>query len=82
LGLQVPPPFFLGFFQLTLLTGIPFGVLWGICMWLLFWRGRDPLGCVVISALVGLSFGLTMAAYYRWKTRQLALPSWQNYPEG
>ncbi len=34
LGLEVPPPLFLGLLQYALVLGIPFGVLWGVGMWL------------------------------------------------
>jgi hypothetical protein len=41
LGLEVPPPLFLGFRKLTLLIGTGFGVLWGplwgVGMWLWVW---------------------------------------------
>jgi hypothetical protein len=51
LGLEVPPPLFLGFRKLTLLMGTFFGVLWGalwgVGMWLWAWQGmarRNPSG--------------------------------------
>jgi hypothetical protein len=83
LGLEVPPPLFLGFFTLTLLTGGFFGVLWGVVMWLIQWQsGRIPVEVAVLTAAgTGLLFGLTMAAYLRWKARQLGLPSWEDYPK-
>jgi hypothetical protein len=34
LGLEVPPPLFLGLLQYALVLGIPFGFLWGVGMWL------------------------------------------------
>jgi len=80
-GLKVPPPLFLGFFTLTVLFGIFFGVLWGEVMWLLQWKA-GLVGveiAVLISALAGLLFGLTMAGYYRWKAASLDLPSWKRY---
>lgn len=82
MGIEVPPPHFAGFWSLALGMGTFFGVLWGIFMWLLFWRAQDlSAGAVVgFSALAGLVFGLIMAGYYRWHRRRLALPRWEDYP--
>ena len=45
LGLDVPPPLFLGFLPLTLLMGAFFGAFWVAFMWPLQWgRGRCPWG--------------------------------------
>jgi len=63
LGLEVPPPLFLGFVELTVLMGAPFGILWGAGMWLLQWQAlRVPVvQGVVLSGGAGLLFGLSMA---------------------
>jgi hypothetical protein len=37
LGLRVPPPHFMGFVPLALVTGVFFGVLWGLAMAFLIW---------------------------------------------
>ncbi len=91
LGLEVPPPFFLGFGKLTLLMGTFFGalwgVLWGVGMWLSAWQGEMPVGIAVAittlaAVFAGLTFGLVMAWYTRWKAARLGLPaSWEDYPE-
>jgi hypothetical protein len=82
LGLEVPPPFFLGFITLTLLMGAFFGILWGALMWLLQWEAwHMPLELAVMaSAVAGLLFGPSMAGYYRWKAARLRLPPWESYP--
>jgi hypothetical protein len=82
MGFDVPPPFFLGFLTLTLLMGAFFGILWGACMWLLQWQAwHMPVELAVMtSAGAGLAFGLSMAAYYRWKAARLRLPPWESYP--
>jgi preprotein translocase subunit SecG len=51
-------------------------------MWLMLWRGQDmPVAlAVVTAAIAGLFFGLSMACYYRWRARKLALPAWEDYP--
>jgi hypothetical protein len=83
IGLQVPPPFFLGFLTLTLLSGVFFGVFWGAFMWVIQWQWWIiPVeGAIGASAAAGLFFGLAMAAYYRWKAVKLGLPSWNKYPQ-
>jgi hypothetical protein len=82
LRLNVPPPFFLGFLPLTLLMGVFFGIFWGAFMWLLQWQAwQMPLRVAVLAAATaGLAFGLSMAAYYRWKASRLRLPPWDYYP--
>jgi hypothetical protein len=82
LGLNVPPPYFLGFVPLTLLMGAPFGVLWGAVMWLVQWQFWHIPGKVAIlgSVLIGTLFGLIMAGCYRLKAARLELPSWDCYP--
>ena len=82
LGLQVPPPLFLGFVPLTLLAGGIFGAFWGLFMWLLQWQfWQVPVEVVFLSAGgAGLLFGLSMAAYCRWKAARLELSSWEKYP--
>ena len=85
LGLEVPPPFFLGFRQLTLLLGISFGVLWGAIMWLWVWRELGLVGSLAVgvpsTVLAGLLFGVIMALFFRWRAGRLELPSsWKDYP--
>ena len=50
----------------------------------LVWRdpGGMPLGWSIVgAAIVGVGFGLVMAAYYRKKARGLGLPRWEDYPQ-
>jgi hypothetical protein len=79
LGIRVPPPLFLGFLTLTVVMGLPFGLLWGAAMWLLMWRDMAPGVTIIAAAAAGLLFGLGMAAYCRWQASHLQLPSWKDY---
>lgn len=91
LGLEVPPPLFLGFRQLTILMGtffgLLFGPLWGAGMWLSVWQGQLPAGLVVLlsvftGGLAGLAWGLFMAWFMQGKAAQFGLPSsWEDYPQ-
>jgi hypothetical protein len=80
LGMDLPPPHFMGFISLAVVTGVPFGLLWGMAMWLLIWRGRPVWISATAAAVAGVLFGLVMAGYYRYSARRLKLPSWQKYP--
>lgn len=76
MGLRVRPPLYQSFASLAIGMGLWFGVLWGLVMWLLFWR-RDALSITTAfgaSLAAGVLFGLMMAAYYRRKARGLRLP--------
>ena len=81
IGLQVPPPLFLGFVTLTVANGVFFGVLWGVLMWVLIWHGGSPEVVIAASAAAGVLFGLAMAGYCRWKAAKLGLPPWKEYPK-
>jgi Family of unknown function (DUF6404) len=81
IGAEVPPPYFLSFSSAFLFSGVPFGILWAVFMWITVWHGR-PLPVVVVSAVIAaLLFGLIMGGFWRSKSRKLRLPSWQKFPE-
>ena len=82
LGVQVPPPLFLGFLPLLLILGSTFGLLFGLGIWLLQAVGFVDFSLVSIpvrAAFAGLFFGLFMAAYYRNLARKHNLGSWASY---
>jgi len=85
-GLRVPPPLFIGFASNTILLGTVFGFLWALLMlcgehWAL--GGTNLEFTFVVSALVGLFWGLWMAGFMAWYQRRLKLnlPRWRNYPD-
>ena len=80
LGIEVSPPHFASFWVLAAPMGAGFAIVWGLFMWLTLWQQRSPGLTVATAVLAGLLFGVTMAAYYRWRARKLALPRWQDYP--
>jgi hypothetical protein len=81
MGLEVPPPLFMGFGRMALLMGGFFGVFWGFCMWLLTWSRQGMPAWMVFSAsaLAGVLFGLAMAVYFRRLARKHKLPGWDDY---
>lgn len=84
LGLRLPPPHFLGFWQLVLVCGSFFGSIWGLVVYLLVWRAQQlPLAQAAGTSLcAGALFGCVMAAVYRRQARRLRLPAWHDYGGG
>jgi hypothetical protein len=78
LGVELPPPLFLGFITLTVVMGGFFAASWGVLMWLA-WQLSAPAVAAAAGG-AGLLFGLSMAVYYRVKAAELGLPSWSDYP--
>jgi Family of unknown function (DUF6404) len=87
LGLEVPPPFFLGFVKLAALMGTSFGALWGVLMWVWLWQGAIPASVaatmtVLAAVFAGIIFGVVMAWYMRRTAERLGIPSsWEDYLE-
>ena len=85
LRIEIPPPFFIPFFPLALLFGLPFGATMAIFFWLssgiLLWLSRGWSEEVFLVILVGsgAAFGLTLGAYCRLQASKLGLNSWNNY---
>jgi hypothetical protein len=60
-----------------------FGVFWGLFMlcWGWYWMGVfQPVGVLVLAVMAGVFFGLAMAGFGAWSTRNLRLPPWRDYP--
>ena len=80
-GILVPPPHFVGFLPLALLTGLPFGIVMNLLVAAFLLVTGKPLAWPV--AAIGVSgaivLGLTLAGYYRWSAARLGLPSWSEF---
>lgn len=82
-GVAVPPPPFLGFLSLFVLTGGLFGVLFGLGVWLLEnlrYDGIPGEKALWVALIAGVAFGLAMAAYYRHLARAHRLGPWSAFP--
>ena len=81
LGIDIPPPLFMGFWSSAAFMGTFFGVFWGILMWLILWSRQDmPISLALAApAFAGVLFGLCMAAYFRHLAHKHKLPSWAAY---
>jgi uncharacterized protein DUF6404 len=72
MGIETPPPHFASFGSIALMMGLFFGVGWGLVMWFLVWRADEvPIAIVICPWSPACS---------SVPSRQLALPSWQDYP--
>jgi hypothetical protein len=81
LGPEIPPPHFMAFGPLALLTGCVFGPLWALAMRLLVWQGQGWPFTLAAGAASGVLFGLGLALYYRRSAQRLGLTSWDRYPD-
>jgi hypothetical protein len=85
LGLNVPPPHFLGFFLIALLSGTLFGTGLAIGLGLPLLLIPVPVNSLSLTvflganALGGVIFGTTMGVYFRWSAHRLGLPSWTEF---
>jgi Family of unknown function (DUF6404) len=74
-GLEIPPPLFLGFLPLMAIAAVPAAIVSLLPIALLV----RPAVALVLAVWCGLIFGAIVAAYYRRKARDLALPVWEHY---
>ena len=79
LGAKVPPPHFMSFSSLALISGGFFGVLWGVAMWFVLWGSMGLPFATLMGLTAGALFGLSMGAYYRHSASKLKLPPWEEY---
>jgi hypothetical protein len=79
-GVKVPPPQFLGFGKLAILSGAWFAASWGAVMWLGSWsrHGVDVRLALLSACGAGLFFGLSMAGYFACQRRKHGLPTWES----
>ena len=74
LGVNVPPPHFIGFFSILIFTGGLFGILMTLFFAPMLDQSRS--GAVLIAACMGGAFGLAMACYYAYGRQIHRLPRW------
>ncbi|AWM41314.1 hypothetical protein GobsT_00600 [Gemmata obscuriglobus] len=80
-GFLIPPPHFLTFLPVALLTGVPLGIGLNVAVIVLRLLVGKPLAWPL--AMVGVSgailFGSLSAVYYRWSASRLGLPKWSAF---
>lgn len=81
-GIEIPPPIFGSFVPTAVFTGALFAIGWAAAMWLLP-GAQEPettlASAATTAGVAGVMFGLIMAGYYSWKSKQLKLPPWSEY---
>ena len=78
LGWNVPPPHFAPFWGNAIVSGLFFGIAWGVLVWFMSWsrQGMSLAGVLIAATGAGVLFGATMAGYYAHGKRKYSLPSW------
>lgn len=81
LGVDVPPPHFLGFGPHTLLLGLLFLVPWLLCGGAFLMLVGAPVrwSFAVGGVFTALLFGALNAAHAHWRAARLGLPSWRDF---
>ena len=78
LGFNIPYPHYNSFMNNALFTGIFFGLVWGLLMYLTIWKSQNlsfsAIALVVVFA--GTFFGLAMASYYKYGFKKYKLTPW------
>ena len=79
LGIHVPPPPFSRFWTNFLSFACVYTPFWGVVMWFIFWKahGTTLLSAATSTLIVGLMFGMVMAAFQRWRGQANHLPRWE-----
>jgi hypothetical protein len=80
LGVKVRPPHFQSFLVLTSITGGLFGL--GMLCVSLLWADVPNVVAFLLSSMAGVTFGVTMAAYFKQQAKDIQLPSWDKYQPG
>ena len=79
LGFKFPPTIFWKFHWCALALGFYFTVTWGLLMQLTVWRNEPPMQVAITSLGAGAMFGLSMAAYFKYRRQKLGLRSWESF---
>lgn len=79
-GLKIPPLPFASFWEVTLIMGFGFSLVWGLVMWFFTWQamGVQPSSAILRSLAGGLLFGIIMAAFHSWRKKANNLPDWKD----
>ena len=81
LGLRIPPPHFMRFIENVALTCGLFGVGWVVLTWITLGSSTSAslVPAVIAAVVIGLLFGVPMAAYYRHGARKHGIPLWKDF---
>jgi Family of unknown function (DUF6404) len=79
-GINLPPPFFMPFWQLASFFGVIFAIPTSALSWLVIsHNARMPLTTFCVASLFeGTVFGVAIASTFALRKRRFELPNWQN----
>ena len=79
LGVSIPPPPFSHFLTNFFSFAVVYTPFWGIVMWFILWRdqGAGLFSALTTALTAGLLFGITMAAFQKWRKEANQLPEWE-----
>lgn len=81
IGVNVPPPHFMGFTKLAMIWGTWFAVVWGAIMWAFVWSRQDTNILLAAGSAIaaGTFFGVSLAAVYARHRKKYGLPTWESF---
>jgi hypothetical protein len=85
LGVRVPPPHFVGFLVLALVSGAYFAVVYRLVIWFVdcIIRGRaQSIYPWVFTAIAAVIYGAFVSTYYDYGRRKYQLSSWSSLENG
>ena len=79
-GIDMPPPFFRGFWGNLAFRGITSALIMGMGMWVFVWsrHGYSPSAALATTGILGLLYGLVTAGIYERLRRLHGLPLWRD----
>ena len=79
LGINLPPPLYMGFIPLFLFAGSFFGIVFGAGVWVVRYMESRPMSLHEaggIALITGIAFGLAIAWFTRRLARKHCLGTW------
>ncbi|MDF3416286.1 hypothetical protein HKX54_17585 [Sulfitobacter sp. M57] len=79
LGWSARPPHYAPFWRIWSGYALWFGLVWGVAMWFIIWRGQgfSPASAAGAAALAGIIFGGLMAGYFARARHRYKLSRWE-----
>jgi hypothetical protein len=82
LGINLPPPLYMGFISLFLFAGSFFGIVFGAGVWIVRYMRARPMSLHEaggVALITGIAFGLAIAWFTRRLARKHGLGTWSSF---
>lgn len=79
LGREFAPSFFWPAWLHGSISGLIFGLIWGLFMYFTEWSDYGFNRIAIPSLGVGILFGLTLGILHSWQRRKLAVKNWNDF---